>query len=349
MMKIVVMIGPSPRSHGGMASVISTFIKAGYLEENKHIFISTQVDGGVFRKVLIASWSYFRFIYLLLTGRVGLLHAHVASGLSFWRKFAFISTAQLAGCPVVFHLHGGKFRHFIERQPPWRRQISLSLMRRCSHILALTKDTSEWLAEIIQSKPITTFPNPIIFESGRLHERPLNVLFLGRISEEKGIFDLLSAFATVNKQLAEARLIIGGDGDVSAAKDFSEKLGILNAVRFVGWLDEVARAEWLDNSAVFVLPSLFEQMPMTILEAMAAGTPIVATRVGAIPDMLEKGKCGTLVEPGNSATLAKSIYAVLDNPKTAQAMAGRAISRVNSTYSADQVLQRLERLYSTLM
>lgn len=348
-MKKIVMIGPSPLSHGGMASVISTLLKYNYSKNGKCVFIATQTDGPVLMKTFTAIWALMNFTRLLIAGKVEILHAHVASGVSFWRKAAFISLANLAGCPVVFHLHGGKFRSFIDNQPPWLRKFSLSIIKNSAHCFTLTRETSNWLKDTLGVENIEVFPNPTPIGAHKSCKRSMDILFLGRIEKAKGIFDLLHAFSIIHERLPEARLIIGGEGDFESINSLSQELNISHAVVLLGWIDEKTRTEWLCRSGVFVLPSLFEQMPMTILEAMATETPIVATRVGAVNDMLEDGLCGFLVDPGDSLSLANQISSILSNPEKTKPFTDRAYSRVKNVYSADHVVQNLHNFYASLI
>lgn len=350
-MKQIVMIGPSPTARGGMASAIDTLIKEGYQSDDKCVFIPTHVDGSMLMKAWTASVALARFLWLLVRGRVRLLHAHVASGISFWRKSLFIALAHLFSCPVVFHLHGGEFQTFLSRQEtrPWRRFPNW-IIGRSACIFALTSAVADWLGTRYAGAHIEVFPNPVAFLATTRTDGNASkeILFLGRIDEKKGIFDLLRALALLRKSIPDAHLTVGGVGDLDSAKALARELAVDDAVRFAGWVDEATRAVLLARAAILVLPSHYEQMPMSILEAMAAGVPVIATRVGAVPEMLADGSCGVLVSPGRIDELSAAMANTLNDRSSAGKRAIRAMERIHEIYAASAVLTGLRHRYQEI-
>lgn len=185
-MKSVIMIGPSPAARGGMASVVQTYLAHGYEEGGRCRFIATHVDGGALRKAARAGAALLQFLGLLVLGRVALLHVHLASGVSFWRKAAFIAAARLFRRPVLLHLHGGEFIDFVEVRLSGRRQrLALALLGGAAAAFALTEVSAAWLRTRAGLGQVEVFPNPIA-SSAPLARRPgRSVLFLGRLEEKK--------------------------------------------------------------------------------------------------------------------------------------------------------------------
>lgn len=120
------------------------------------------------------------------------------------------------------------------------------------------------------------------------------LVFLGRLTEEKGFFDLLQALSRMKHLLPEVKFLCGGTGDLLRVMQQLKQLRLEAHVTLLGWVDDAARAQLLREGAVFVLPSHAEGVPMGILEAMAAGMPVVATRIGGIPEMIDHGVEGSL-------------------------------------------------------
>lgn len=358
-MKSVVMLGPSPASQGGMASVIATLLEHGYEQGGRCRFIATHVDGGAGRKAWRAGAALARFTAMLAAGRVSLLHVHVASGVSFWRKAAFIAAARAFGCPVLFHLHGGEFRQFVDSRLTGRRQrLALRLIGGSAAAFALTADAAQWLRERCALRQVEVFPNPV----GRspaagttgapdphgARGRERDVLFVGRLEEKKGVLDLVHAFARVAPAHPGARLVLAGAGDTEQVREVARELGILNKLVLPGWVDAAQRTALLASAAVFVLPSHNEQMPMSVLEAMAAGTPVIGSDAGAIPDMLEHGRCGFIIPAKDIDGLAGALASVLSDNVQADKFSVRGLDRVRSVYAADSVLERLRQRYEEL-
>ncbi len=180
------------------------------------------------------------------------------------------------------------------------------------------------------------------------------VLALGRLSPEKGHAVLLDAFAQARRDRPGREvLVLVGDGpsrvglEVEASRLVS--LGLLRAgdVRFEGW-----RADpWacLGAADLLALPSLREGLPLALLEAMAAGVPVVATRVGGVPEALDDGRCGILVPPGDAAALSRGISEALSDPARRRTLAAAALARVRASYSSERQARALEAIWSSLV
>jgi glycosyltransferase involved in cell wall biosynthesis len=146
-------------------------------------------------------------------------------------------------------------------------------------------------------------------------------LFAGNLIERKGVDVLVAAFSTLRARDACDRLAIAGDGllrDLLAGQ--AAALGVADAVEFLGPVDAATLAKLMAQTDVFVLPSRAEPLGVVLLEAMACGTPVVASRVGGIPEIVTEG-CGVLVEPDDAAALAAGIEAVLSHGKDEYASA----------------------------
>jgi glycosyltransferase involved in cell wall biosynthesis len=123
---------------------------------------------------------------------------------------------------------------------------------------------------------------------------PPTVVSVGRLSREKGVDILLDAMAFVVAQMKHARLIIVGDGpERPALERRSADLGIADSVRFVGYQTEIS--DWLSQATVLAMPSRSEGMGMSAAEALAHGVPVVCSNAGGLPEVVEDGRCGTVV------------------------------------------------------
>ena len=171
---------------------------------------------------------------------------------------------------------------------------------------------------------------------------------IGRLSKEKGFDILLNAV----KQVAETHhhvklLILGEGGERNDLEATVERLGLGERVLMPGYVKDAK--QYLPLFGLFALPSLTEGLPMVILEAMAAGVPIVATRVGGLPDVLGNGEAGSLVEPGNVDALRDGLLKVLDNPENARMKAVTARQRVSDRYSSHSMAASYLEIYRQLL
>lgn len=350
-MKHVVMIGPSLTSKGGMATVNKNLVEHGYEADGRCRFLPTHVEGSALKKAACALTSFVIFLGMLVTGRVALLHVHVASGVSFWRKAFFIGAAQLFGRPVLFHLHGGHFIEFVDQElSGWRQRLARGLIGRSKAALALSRESADWLHRACGIKTVEVFPNPMNLAPPPSQPlvRNRDIVYMARIDPIKGVFDLIKAFVAVAAAEPQARVIICGKGDLAPVRALADTLGLGENVVLEGWVGPERRNELLQRSAVFCLPSYEEQMPMAVLEALAAGTPVVASNAGAIPEILEYGRLGVIVPMGDIGKLSQELLRMMNDQEQAEAFARRGIEQIKSVYRIDAVLGRLRQRYEDL-
>jgi glycosyltransferase involved in cell wall biosynthesis len=190
-------------------------------------------------------------------------------------------------------------------------------------------------------------PNRALSEDLGLDGRPL-VGIVAKLSRVKGHEHFLAAAAEVARERPDARFLIVGDGPRRAQLErLSAELGLSRVVVFLGARADVSSV--LKLLDVFALSSLSEGAPNAVIEAMAAGVPVVAPRVGGVPELVREGVTGTLFEPGDDRALARAIVDLLDDRARARAMgeAGAALAR--ERYEIDGVVRRVERILAGLV
>ena len=188
-------------------------------------------------------------------------------------------------------------------------------------------------------------------QGSRLTQRSADaaeVLIVGRLVPQKGIPVLLEAARTVLRSHPRARFTLAGDGPLRLELEAQAKrLGISQQVRFLGTVRDTP--ELLARCDLFVLPSLWEGMPLSLLEAMAAGRPAVATAVSGSAELILDEETGLLVPPGDAAALAAAMARLLEDPATAEAMGTRARDRVRREFSLERMVESTHTLYCNLL
>lgn len=346
----VVMIGTDPATHGGIAAAVRVWEAAGLFGGWPMVYIATHVDGSRARKLGCALAAFARFAALVARVRCAVLHVHGASRASFWRKAPFMALALAARWPIVYHLHGGAFATFYEREcGPLRRAVVRFFLERVACAVVVADSWAAWLRGVVTHDRVVCVRNAVpVKAGGRRAPRGARIAFLGRLTAEKGVFDLLRAVALLARDRPAVRLELAGEGDAEAVSRLAAELGIADRVHPLGWCDEAARDALLERAAVFALPSRFEGSPMSLLEAMAAGCPVVASEVGGIPDIVRDGVNGLLVPHGDVEALAHALARVLDDPALAARMGGAGRDTVARRHSPEAAVERLGRIYSNL-
>ena len=352
MKKVIVMAGTGLGTMGGISAVVKVYRAAGLFERYPLVYLATHCDGGALAKLGAMARAYARYLALMGSGRVGLLHVHVASRASFWRKLPLFALAYACRVPAVLHLHGGGFAVFYERDcGPVRRWLIRAVFDRAARVLVLSAGWRAWVQSISSNRRVDTLFNPVVMPPAVADwaaRTPQTILFLGKLGQPKGVYDLLDAVRELRADFPAMRVLLGGDGEAAQVQARIDALGLGQQVRLLGWVQSERKQQLLDTSAIYVLPSYFEGLPMSILEAMAAGLPVVATPVGGIPEAVGDGVEGYLVAPGDVAGLAASLRRLMADPALAMAMGAAGRARVAGAFSTDAVLPRVEQLYNEL-
>jgi glycosyltransferase involved in cell wall biosynthesis len=177
-----------------------------------------------------------------------------------------------------------------------------------------------------------------------LGKRPV-VGFVGRLTSDKGVSYLLRSARLLKDQGVELEVLIVGEGDFSRAlHDEAVHLGIAEQVRFLGRREDMPRVYAAMD--VLVLPSLKEAFPMVVLEAMAAGIPVIATRVGDVPYILNEGECGVLVEQENALALSDAIRNLIGDQAAMRRVALSGQRRARERFSSEAMATRYRELYA---
>jgi len=194
----------------------------------------------------------------------------------------------------------------------------------------------------------TNSSSQAIKESLGIKKEALVVGTIGALTREKGHQYLLRAALKVIRIYPEAIFLLVGDGiERPGLEKTASSLGIKDSVIFAGMRKDVP--EILSILNVFVLPSLNEGLPMALLEAQAAQIPVVATSVGAIPDVLENGVTGMLIPPKDPQAIAEAIIMILSDKKLASGIAQKGFERVRDNFSSEKMASKYLSIYRELL
>jgi glycosyltransferase involved in cell wall biosynthesis len=231
-----------------------------------------------------------------------------------------------------------------------------------SHATAVSEDLRRYLLDTfsLPEARVTTIPNGIDVErfavpldTSSLHrelgirEGALVIGSIGRLMEQKGMEYLLQAFARLSRRGSDMKLVIVGEGELRQDLEcLARHLQVSDRVVFTGIRNDIPHLMRLFD--VFVLPSLWEGQPITIVEAMAAGRAIVATDVGGNAEILHHGEFGVLVSPRDENALADAIDALLSDAARAGGLGKRAASHAERELTSASMVRRYEELFAAI-
>jgi len=352
--RVILMAGTSPETKGGVAAVINAYKHGGLFDRWRITYIRSHVDGPgkTLKKIIVAMAAVAKYVNLLATNRVALVHVHSASRASFWRKSMFILPALALRLPVIFHLHGAEFDKFYGREcGKVRKWFVRFVLDRVDRVVVLSSQWRSFIERVSPSASVIQIFNPVTVTNSidEVTARSSNTLvFLGKFGRRKGIFDLLEALGALKVHFPGIRLQCGGDGDIPGVVARAEELGLSDCVEILGWVREAAKQRVLMEGTIYVLPSYAEGLPISVLEAMEAGMPVIATAVGGIPDAIDDGVEGFLVSPGDINSLVRRISQLLQDPDLRSRMGLAAKMKVAAFFSPTSVLPQIEALYRAL-
>ena len=298
------------------------------------------------------SGTAYQFAYFLEAGilaeelrRRGISHVHNHFGDS--SCTVAMLAAELGGTTFSFTLHGPAI--FFEPHT-WRLDEKLKRAAFCACISYFCRSQAAIFAgpddldrlHIIHCGVDPSAYSPVVHVGSGTR-----LLFVARLAELKGLSVLLEAMAVVAKAHPDVRLTVVGDGpERSRFEKLRKRLNLEQTVDFVGYRSQSEVAQHLADTDVFVLPSYAEGVPVTLMEAMGSGLPVVATQVGGVSELVEHGTNGFIVRPGDADELADRISTLLGDPALRQRMGSAGRSKVESDFSNEREAARLETLFA---
>ncbi|MFY7863785.1 glycosyltransferase family 4 protein [Roseateles sp.] len=319
------LVGPLPPPAGGMANQVRQLAEL-LAESGAHVELVQ--TNAAYRPSWLGRLPVLRALARLLpylaslwraAGRNQLMHVLANSGWS-WHLFAApaVWIAYLRGCPVLVNYHGGEAEAFLTRS---RGLISFSLSR-----TGLLTVPSAFLQRVFaaQGFKASIVPNVVDLALFRFRDEGVSTDGDKQIAPHlvvlrnlEPIYDnasALRAFALVRERWPQAQLSVAGSGpELAALQALVTELKLDESVRFCGRLNREGIARLLSEADISLNPSLADNMPVSVLEALACGVPVVSTRVGGIPDLLQDGVSALLVPPADPAALAQAALELIED------------------------------------
>ncbi len=270
--------------------------------------------------------------------------------------------------PHVVRLHAPLFlvNEVVGRRLSAGARLVHAMERTTTRRAALVISPSRALGEVVAPRfgidpaRIYVVPNTIDTESfrpaeaGEIAPHPPTVLYVGKVAPVKGAAVLTQAIPRIVRRIPEVRVVIVGSDHPTAHAEGSSKKEMLARLRQAGvdsnvtMLDRIERARLVPlyhNADVCVVPSLWETFPYACLEAMSCGVPVVATAVGGLNEIIDRGRDGVLVPPGDPARLADEIVELLTHAERRRAMGQAARGKALRAYSVERVVQQTVAAY----
>jgi glycosyltransferase involved in cell wall biosynthesis len=357
---VVLLLGPDRGAVSGVSTHLNLLMDSTLAEDFEVVHFQVGSEGrgeGAFGRILRLALSPLFLAAAIVFRHVSIVHLNTSlNARAYWRDVAYLAVAKMLGARVVYQVHGGALP---QRFFAGNRALTAFLRRSLEMpdlVLVLGQRELEAYRDFVPEQDVVALPNGIDCRpygaTPTVQSRPgqpLRLVYIGRIAREKGLYETLQALRLARELGVDARLVVAGSGaEEPRLRRYAQALGIAPRVCFAGEVFGADKVKLLAGADAMVLASYSEGMPYALLEAMAAGIPVIATSVGAIPDVVTDGIHGFLVPPRDGKAIAES-FAMMAGDRERLAWMSRACRRrIRAAFSIDRLAQELAVRYGQL-
>lgn len=360
----VLMIGPGEGVGGGISSLVETFLPL--LKTRVSLYYLPSVkqrplkDSGKLSipNILIAFSQYIRFFLALIRYRPNIIHLHTSQGIAWLKDTFFVIAGKIFRRHVVLHIHGGNFVELNNQDHRFVQAYTRYVLGLVDAVISVSTEWKNRFSKFVPDDRVFPLKNCIDVQAiqPNVSITPTaiaNLLFVGRIGQKKGAFDLVDAMHLIQADGMDVHAWMAGpeerDGDFEIIRERLDRYQLSSTCDLLGSVDREEVLGLLKKAAFFVLPSYYEGLPMAVLEALAAGLPIIATPVGGIPEVVQDGFNGYLVPIGDVQTLANRITHLAKNPELRAVMGRRSRGLAERDFDSAHYVDKLVSLYTSIM
>ncbi len=296
----------------------------------------------------------------LFRKRPDIAHYAISSGWAMEKGLAFMRVARCFGAKTVGHLHSGGFIDHWQSLPEWRRRLASRELRMLDGFVVLSEGWRKNISEKLgfPSDKLFVVNNPIDqgFEDAALQmpiERSGNiVLSLGAMCKEKGVIETLEA-ATIARSQAKFKIQFVGPerepGIHQRTREYVANHSLADVIDIKSSVWGPDKIQLFAEASIFLLPSYFENFPLVLLEAAAAGLAIVTTPVGAVPEFFKDGVSALFIEVGNAKQIADAIVSLAENPERRLRLGRAARDVFKSRLARSNIMNSLDQVYQNVL
>lgn len=367
----LIVVGPTPPPYHGVSVATDVIIcglrargcKVFHVETKRPLAIGGRVRWAAISRDTSAILVLLRY---LASHRPDIVYIPISqTRLGLLRDSLLIAMARVYGSRVVVHLHGSSFRGLYEQSSRLVRSIVQCALRTVSGSIVLGHATRSQFAGLVPGNAVYVVPNgvadPGVYRQNRTPARvedrksgdpPLRVVYLSNLMKAKGYLDLLIAVAECRRRGVPIEVRFAGDwvdDSRPMALHMVRSEHIEDRVDFLGVIIGADKWRLLADSDVLVLPSYDEGQPISIIEALAVGLPVISTPVGCIGEMVHDGVNGYLISPGNPMILADRLQTLYQHPELIDNMGYRSRRMFKDGFCVDKMIVRLDGVFRSVL
>ena len=358
-MSRVLLVGKGPPDRGGISAFLQTLLGSELATSHQLSLLNLYRDevlrGGRFTRANITRTLVDAKNLWLASRQVDVVHINTAlvPSATLLRAGLLALVARAAGARVIVHAHSGRIDLWLKT--PLRRLFVRLALAPADRVLTVSESSRKYLARSLGSERVILVDNgvdpadygPIPAYANQLP----TILFAGVLSPRKGLVDLIEASTELQRRGLNHQLLVAGgppEEGPRAEAETREAAARGAPARFIGTQPHEAMARLYRDADIFCLPSWWEAMPLTVLEAMASGLPVVASTVGDIPRAVEEGVTGRLVSPQQPEALANALDPLLRDPALRSSMGQAGRRRVEQLFNIHGTCAAIDTLYRSI-
>lgn len=351
-MQRVLMIGNDSSVKGGITSVITQMLNFDWGKKNIEMtFIPSYKGGNAIFKSLYFMHAFAKIVCISLWKKPDIVHIHMSYKGSFSRKYVLNKWFSLLNIPVIIHLHGSEFKKWYDSVSSKKQSQIRLLLRECDSTIVLGEKWKEIIKEVESNCKTIVVENSIAIPeyTTKWDSEVCRFLFMGVLIKRKGVHDLIEAVKKIAEHYPEKKYvfeIVGAGEEETSLKALVEKYNLQSYFEFTGWVMGEKKEECYKRSNVMILPSYNEGLPISILEAISYGIPVIATDVGDISSAVHDGENGYLFQPGDVSALTSAILKINDKDKYvkfSRCSKDLAITKFNDRNFFDRILNLYQK------
>ena len=371
-MNKILLIGPlfragSKSKIGGLSQYVSDMLNENFIYPIHHFNIARSIksrmnnryksvlDAGLLRMLkgsIITLWHMFIYPYVLIQYNPNIVHIAATSNLVFWENSYYLIVSKIFKKKIFIH-YLGSFDIFFYSSGKFKRYLIKYILKKSNIIGVLSSKVNKILSSFFDSSKIIILPSSIdysLFENNcRTLKFPNNeyikILFLGGWDAyKKGVTDVIKAIPHVLKKHKKVLFIITSYNKIDIDMNIeSENIILLN------WIPTEDKIPLYNSCDIFLLPSYDEGLPYSMIEAMAAGLPIIASNVGGIPEVVQDNENGFVINPGDINQMVSRINYLIENIETRIKMKKNNQIIVKKNYSLEHNIDIIKNIYNDLI
>jgi glycosyltransferase involved in cell wall biosynthesis len=357
---VVLLLGPHREAVSGVSTHLNLLFASRLAGEFSLAHFQVGSEGrtegrlGLLVRLLVSPISLA--LAILMRG-VAVVHFNTAlTARAYWRDLVYLIVAKICGTRVIYQMHGGALpQQFFGRSRALTGFLRGTLLLPDA-VVVLARSELEAYRSFVPGQQVLVVPNGIdcaeYAEFARVRSdatAPLKLVYIGRLAKEKGLYEVLRGLELARARGTRARIVLAGSGpEEGRLRQCADELGLGRDVTLIGPVFGKNKTRLLGGADVLVLASYSEGLPYALLESMAAGAPVITTRVGAIPDVVIEGVHGLFVPLCDPEAVGRAIARLASDRDLLARMSAACRRRIAGGYSTERLSDEFHRLYCEL-